>query len=220
MMNSQLDPAPKSRRRLPAELRVSQILDAALAEFSARGYAATRMDDIAQRAQLSKGGLYVHFTSKEEVLSALLDHWLRPIAIDPQAMLSGVRTLRELAERLVSHIHAALAQPALMITFRLLMAEGARLPDLIERWGRDSRAQQEALAELIALAAERGLCRPQAAAHAWLLLSPAVHALVAGIVSGREEIARDRQWRAGHIEMLCALLAPPEPAAARLRSAA
>ncbi|AMD47856.1 TetR family transcriptional regulator [Bordetella holmesii F627] len=199
----------KGRRRLPAELRVSQILDAALAEFSARGYAATRMDDIARRAQLSKGGLYVHFTSKEEVLSALLDHWLKPVAIDPKIMLDGVGTSRELAERLVQHIHAALEQPALMTTFRLLMAEGARLPDLIERWGRDSRAQQEALADLLEQAAERGLCRPGVAAHSWLLLSPAVHALVAGMVSGRDEIAQDRQWREGHVQMLCALMARP-----------
>ena len=53
-------------------MRVGQILDAALQEFSAAGYAGARMDDIAARAGLSKGGLYAHFASKEEVFEALL----------------------------------------------------------------------------------------------------------------------------------------------------
>ncbi|ANY16097.1 TetR/AcrR family transcriptional regulator [Bordetella pseudohinzii] len=208
MTISQQGNDPRGRRRLPAEVRVSQILDAALAEFSARGYAATRMDDIARRAQLSKGGLYGHFTSKEEVLAALLDQWLKPAPIDPQAMLEGVGSLRELAERFVDSIHGAFAQPALMSTFRLLMAEGARLPELIDRWRSDSRRQQQALAELIALAAERGLCRPEAARHVWLLLSPVVHALVIGIISDQDAAAREGYWREGHVEMVCALLAP------------
>ncbi|MFU2052308.1 TetR/AcrR family transcriptional regulator [Bordetella hinzii] len=208
MTISQQGHGPRERRRLPAELRVSQILDAALAEFSARGYAAARMDDIARRAQLSKGGLYGHFTSKEQVLAALLDHWLKPAPIDPRAMLEGVGSLRELAERFVDSVHGAFAQPALMTTFRLLMAEGARLPELIDRWRSDSRRQQQALAELVTLAAGRGLCRPEAARHVWLLLSPVLHALVIGMISGDAALTRERHWREGHVEMVCALLAP------------
>ena len=56
--------APAGRRRLTPQVRMAQILDAALAEFSERGYAATTMDDIARRSGLSKGGLYAHFASK------------------------------------------------------------------------------------------------------------------------------------------------------------
>ena len=61
------------RRRLPPAVRVGQILDAALQEFSQAGYAGARMDDIALRAGLSKGGLYAHFDSKEAVFEALLE---------------------------------------------------------------------------------------------------------------------------------------------------
>ena len=60
------------RRRLSPEVRRAQILDAALAVFAERGYAAARMEDIGQRCELSKSGLYAHFTGKEEVFAALL----------------------------------------------------------------------------------------------------------------------------------------------------
>ena len=66
--------------------RVGQILDAALQEFSAAGYTGARMDDIALRAGLSKGGLYAHFASKEEVFEALLARYLCPPRLDARAL--------------------------------------------------------------------------------------------------------------------------------------
>ncbi|RTL42051.1 MAG: TetR/AcrR family transcriptional regulator, partial [Rhodocyclaceae bacterium] len=48
--------ASQPRKRLTPATRIPLILDAALAEFSAHGYSATRFDDIANRAGLSKGG--------------------------------------------------------------------------------------------------------------------------------------------------------------------
>ncbi|WZB73785.1 helix-turn-helix domain-containing protein [Achromobacter insuavis] len=70
-------------------MRVGQILDAALQEFSAAGYAGARMDDIAARAGLSKGGLYAHFASKEEVFEALLARYLSPPRLDARALVEA-----------------------------------------------------------------------------------------------------------------------------------
>lgn len=197
------------RRRLPPEVRVRQILDAALQEFSVSGYANTRMDDIAQRAQISKGGLYGHFVSKEEVLAALLDHGLRPIPIEPEHLMDGVASARELAERLVDHLHRILSQAELLTAFRLLLAESQRVPELIARWQQDAIGQEASLKRLLALAAERGLCRPAAVnKHPWLLLSPVVHAILISILAGKPPEPLRRQWREGHIELVCALLEP------------
>ena len=63
---------PVGRRRLPPALRVQQILDNALLEFEEHGFQAARMETIAQRSGLSKGGLYAHFDSKEQLFEALL----------------------------------------------------------------------------------------------------------------------------------------------------
>lgn len=71
-------PARSPRCRLPADIRINQILDAALAEFSASGFAGARIDDIAARAGMSKGGVYTHFGSKDEIFEALLARTLMP----------------------------------------------------------------------------------------------------------------------------------------------
>ena len=62
----------KRRRYLPSAERKREILDAALIEFSDRGYTATTIETIATRAGLSKTGIYAHYKSKEEVFEDLL----------------------------------------------------------------------------------------------------------------------------------------------------
>lgn len=69
---------PKFRRR--AEARPDEVLDAALELFIEKGFAATRVEDIAKRAGLSKGTVYLYFPSKEAVLEALVRRAIIPIA--------------------------------------------------------------------------------------------------------------------------------------------
>jgi AcrR family transcriptional regulator len=69
---------PKFRRR--AEARPDEVLDAALELFMENGFAATRVEDIARRAGLSKGTVYLYFPSKEAVLEALVRRAIIPIA--------------------------------------------------------------------------------------------------------------------------------------------
>ncbi len=64
---------PSTRRHAPAEARRVQILEGALLCFSEKGYHAATMDDVARAAGLSKGSLYWHFASKEEVFLAVGD---------------------------------------------------------------------------------------------------------------------------------------------------
>src|SRR5215510_823414 len=61
---------PRFERR--KEARTGEILDAALEVFVERGYAATRLDDVAQRAGVSKGTVYLYFDSKEELFKAVV----------------------------------------------------------------------------------------------------------------------------------------------------
>jgi AcrR family transcriptional regulator len=64
--------ASSTRWRRRKEARPSEILEAALAVFAERGYAATRMDDIAQRAGVTKGTIYLYFKSKDAVFESLV----------------------------------------------------------------------------------------------------------------------------------------------------
>lgn len=56
-----------------ADERTAQILAAAKACFIERGYFATKMDEIAQKAGLSKGGVYFHFDSKKDIFHGLVE---------------------------------------------------------------------------------------------------------------------------------------------------
>ncbi|MFD4242140.1 TetR/AcrR family transcriptional regulator [Streptomyces sp. NPDC058525] len=66
-----MDPQP-SRKRLPRKVREQQMLDAAVQVFSSSGFHATSMDEIAERAQVSKPLLYLYLGSKEETFSACI----------------------------------------------------------------------------------------------------------------------------------------------------
>ena len=65
-------PAPLRRWTRRKQARPSEILDAALKVFAGKGYAAARMEDIAQQAGVTKGTIYLYFESKEAVFKALV----------------------------------------------------------------------------------------------------------------------------------------------------
>ena len=75
-------PRPKgtgpARWRRRKEARPSEILEAALAVFAEKGFAASRMSEIAERARVSKGTIYLYFESKEAVFRALIREMLVP----------------------------------------------------------------------------------------------------------------------------------------------
>src|SRR5215470_12768045 len=71
-------PAPSPRAERQAAKREA-ILAAALDEFSARGFAATRLDDIAKRADVAKGTIYLYFRDKESLFQELVRTMLSPV---------------------------------------------------------------------------------------------------------------------------------------------
>jgi AcrR family transcriptional regulator len=69
-------PSSTPARQRRKEARPSELLDAALSLFVEKGYAATRSEEVAARAGVSKGTLYLYFPSKEELLKAVIRHTL------------------------------------------------------------------------------------------------------------------------------------------------
>ena len=67
-----------SRRRRDREIRESEILEAAFEEFAARGFAATRLEDVARRAGVAKGLPSFYFESKDALFKAVLRRLVLP----------------------------------------------------------------------------------------------------------------------------------------------
>ena len=82
--------SPPTRRRLTAEERRAGILDAALAVFSARGYHASSIDDIAREAGISKALIYEHFDSKQSLYGDLLEQNANELFERLASSLAGV----------------------------------------------------------------------------------------------------------------------------------
>lgn len=72
-LNSNIAPAKRMRRK---EARPGELLDAALALFVEKGFAATRVEEVAMRSGVSKGTLFLYFNSKEELFKAVVRHHL------------------------------------------------------------------------------------------------------------------------------------------------
>lgn len=73
------EPSKKFRRR--AEARPDEVLDAALAVFVEKGFAAARVEDVAKRAGVSKGTVYLYFASKEALIEGIVRRAVAPIAL-------------------------------------------------------------------------------------------------------------------------------------------
>ena len=84
-MTSATDTKPRWERRKDA--RPQELLAAALDIFVVKGYAATRLDDVAARAGVSKGTLYLYFTNKEELFKAVVREHLLPALGEAEAAI-------------------------------------------------------------------------------------------------------------------------------------
>ena len=148
--------ASRQRKRAPAEVRRAQILEAALECFATRGYHRATMDDLARASGLSKGSLYWHFSSKEEVFLALFDRFVQGIfdawsqlETEGRSSLEVVRALGEISmERLAS---GALPLGA--------WAEFLLQPKVRERYAAILRQSRDLLAVLVRQGIERGEIR-------------------------------------------------------------
>lgn len=117
----------RARTQEAKEERRQALLAAALDEFFERGFAAARMDDIAARAQLSKGALYLYFDSKDALFAALVETYALPnvarIESFAQSGLSGLRMMLRMAPALIRETPL----PKIM---KVLIAEAAGFPQM------------------------------------------------------------------------------------------
>ena len=86
-----------------------RILDAAAKTFRQKGYAATRLSDIARAAELQPGSIYYHFDSKEQILEEVLDIGLRRVFEAVRAEVAGLGPTASHRRRITVALQAHLA---------------------------------------------------------------------------------------------------------------
>jgi len=113
------------------------ILNAALEEFSARGFAAARLDDVARRAGVAKGTIYLYFRDKETLFQELVRAELSPVVAALEATPAADLPLRVVAERLITIFAREIFATHRKDVIRLVLTEGPRFPALAEFYYRE-----------------------------------------------------------------------------------
>jgi AcrR family transcriptional regulator len=130
-------PLIKLNRAERAAERRQAIIEAAMEEFISRGFAATRLDDIAKRAGVAKGTIYLHFKDKESMFEELIRTAIVPLVGRMQGPLPTGGTVRDLIEAFaLNFIHEVVTTRRGDIV-RLIVAEGPRFPSIADFYYRE-----------------------------------------------------------------------------------
>lgn len=101
------------------ETRKQEILAAATAVFAQKGFAGASMDDIVQASGLSKGGLYWHFKSKDDLIAAILSQFFDQEMAALDALLQTAGTAPQKLQQLGQQIIADVSQMSELLTISL-----------------------------------------------------------------------------------------------------
>lgn len=162
MQDPKTDREKKRQRRKDA--RPAEIIAAAMQLWSERGFAATRLDDVAAGAGIAKGTIYRYFPSKEALFEAALQDRVVTTIDRAKEMAQGFDgPTRVLLTRFFAAIRAELVDGGSAVFLRVLLSEGHRFPDLVARYETVvlSRGMTTVRA-ILAAGVARGDLRPEA----------------------------------------------------------
>lgn len=166
-------------RHMPEQARREQILSAARRCFIENGYHPTRMDDIAKAAGLSKGGVYFHFKSKQDVFDSLVDEEFAQSMAFLRGVNAGDRPIGEKMQGIGQHFLDYFAQAPDAPRFFVVMGEMAlRDPQVTKKLVEMQTAFIAEVTKLVEQGIKEGIFRD--------VDPPAVAAMLKALVDGVE----------------------------------
>ena len=167
---------PRWRRRKQA--RPGEILAAALDSFVERGFAATKLEDVARRAGITKGTMYLYFDSKEALFQAVVRESIVPVIAQGEAFIAGYQgSARDLVARMVRRWWETVGESGIP---KLVMSEVSNFPEIAKFYHREVVERgRELFGRAIQLGIDRGEFRPtDVPLTVRLLLAPLVFASI------------------------------------------
>jgi AcrR family transcriptional regulator len=217
--SSKSKPAPRKGKAAPSSAghradgkratgsvaRRDAILAAALEEFSARGFEATRLDDVAKRADVAKGTIYLYFRDKETLFQELIRTMLTPLVGIIEAMGAADVPVSVLADKIVDIFVREIFETRRVDVIRLMITEGRRFPKLAEFYYREVLSRIiAAMRTILRRAAARGEAPQGLADFPQLIAAPGLVAIVWGGLFERFEPLDVRAMLKAHVDLLFA----------------
>lgn len=132
-MSEVVEAASPSRREQQKEAKRLALVDAALAVFSRVGFAAAKIDDVAEEAGVSKGTVYLYFDSKEQLFEGMVRAKMSPMLNNAAGLV--IDPDQSATDRLKQHLrffYTKVLDTDRRQIMRLIMSEGPNFPDLAE----------------------------------------------------------------------------------------
>ena len=191
--------------------RRAAILSAALDEFAARGFEATRLDDVARRAGVAKGTIYLYFRDKQSLFQELVRTMLSPLVGAIEAAPLRDLPIRAVVEMIVDVFVNEIYGTHRKDVIRLIVTEGPRFPKLAEFYFREVIARVlPVIRGRLMLAVERGeLAHDALARFPQLLVAPALLAILWSSLFERFAPLDVRELMRAHVELLLGTRDPP-----------
>ncbi len=197
---------PKYQRR--KEDRPQEIADAAFAAFAEKGYAATRIDDVARRAGISKGLTYLYYKTKEDLFKAVVKN---VVVRRVDTLIGNIESTNLSSEEflrgpLLDFMKKVPGSP-IAIVIRLLISEGPRHPDLVDYYYDNVVSRGlGAIRKFVERGVERGEFRREALDHQpHLFMAPMMLSMIWRLIFTDKPLDTD-QLMESQIEMLLAQL--------------
>lgn len=171
---------PRWQRRKDA--RPDEIIQAALEVFAERGFAATKLEDVARKAGVTKGTIYLYFENKEALFKALIRGTIVPVIAQGEEIAQAFTgSARDLFEKLVREYWRLVGETALASIPRLMIAEAGNFPQLARFYYQEVITRGH---RLMAGVLERGIKAGEfkkidLAVATKLAMAPLMHAVVA-----------------------------------------
>ena len=198
-----------ARNERRKEQRPEEILEAAIEEFAVRGYAQTRLEDVASRAGISKGLVYVYFRTKEELFKAAIRTLLVPRV---EALRKQLESSDETSEALIRGPVLSLMKQVvgsrLGYIVRLMVAEGAKHPDLTAFYHEQMISRTMGLLRwIIARGVERGEFKPNPVMDfPQLFVAPVLISLLWKMLLERHQHLDAEKMLEAHIDIMLGVL--------------
>lgn len=196
---------PEQKRQRRKDARPSEILEAGLALFAERGFAATRLEDVAKRAGIAKGTVYLYFSSKESLFEAALkDRMVSTMEGVGELTASFAGSTEELLRLVLARIYGQMIEGDAGVLLRILIGEGDRFPDLVTLYREIALAKGIATMKGILKRAEaRGELRVSADdVDPRMIVAPIAILAIGGQVFGQESLTDRDKFLDRHLDLV------------------
>src|SRR6266699_2051798 len=197
-------PLDKPNRAERAAERREAIIAAAMDEFIARGFAATRLDDIAKRAGVAKGTIYLHFKDKEALFQELIRTALVPLIGRLAAPPPAGGSVRAALEGFAKTFAQEVVTTRRCDIVRLIVAEGARFPSVADFYYREVVSRgMAAMRALVELGINSGEIRNKALVRfPQIVVAPAIVAVIWQGLFGRHAPLDTTEMLRVHLDLI------------------